>query len=91
VEQYIRQLHPGWFRYHKEIWRNRAGPYHLKATGKPDGWILPLQSELKKGTTFTTIIPFEEAKMQEEIRKSSVIDNKSRQTAEYPESAAGGR
>jgi len=22
----------------QEIWRNRAGPYHLKATGKPDGW-----------------------------------------------------
>jgi len=51
--------------------------------------ILPFQSELKKGTTFTTIIPFEEAKMQEEIRKSSVIDNKSRQRLSTLKSAAG--
>ncbi len=41
------------------------------------GGDISLQSELGKGTVFTTIIPFEEATLQEDVKKTSVLDNTS--------------
>ncbi|MES2701886.1 MAG: tetratricopeptide repeat protein [Bacteroidota bacterium] len=38
------------------------------------GGEISVQSELQKGTTFTTVIPFEEAAMQEEIKKVVTLD-----------------
>ena len=39
------------------------------------GGDISVQSELQKGTTFTTTIPFEETKMQDSIKQSAIQDN----------------
>ncbi len=41
------------------------------------GGDISVQSEPGKGTTFTTVIPFEEAKVQEEVKQANTLDNSS--------------
>ena len=41
------------------------------------GGEISVQSVIGKGTTFTTVIPFEEADVQEFVKKDSVLDNNS--------------
>ncbi len=43
------------------------------------GGEISVKSELQKGTTFTTVLPFEEAKIQEDVKQASILGKESMQ------------